>query len=127
MDGLLVLKIFLLIVGMVSVSLGLIGIFLPLLPTTPFLLLASACFVKSSPRFHHWLISHRTFGPIIKNWQTNRAVTTRVRRRGAIVMAISFGWSIWIVPIFWVKIALIMGLMLGLTFFLRISVHDEVD
>ncbi|WP_279432213.1 YbaN family protein [Vibrio viridaestus] len=118
------LRVLLILTGMLSIALGILGIFLPLLPTTPFLLLASACFVKSSPRFHHWLISHPTFGPIIDNWQQNRSVSSKVKRRGAIVMLISFCWSIWVVPIFWVKIALFIGMLIGLTFFLRLKVND---
>ncbi|MCE0492941.1 YbaN family protein [Vibrio sp. DNF-1] len=112
---------------MVSVILGVLGIFLPLLPTTPFLLLASACFVKSSPRFNHWLITHKKFGPVIQNWQTNRAVSSTVRRRGAAAIVVSFCWSIWIVPLVWLKIILFLGLMLALTFFLRLPVNDLVD
>ncbi len=121
------LRFLLIITGILSLVLGVLGIFLPLLPTTPFVLLASACFVKSSPKFHNWLISHNTFGPIIKNWQTNRAVSSKVRRKGAIAMIISFGLSIWIVPLIWLKFVLLLGLMLLLTFFLRLPVNDLVD
>lgn len=121
------LKYLLIISGIISLLLGFLGIFLPLLPTTPFILLASACFVKSSPKFHHWLISHNTFGPIIKNWQTNRAVSAKVRRRGAIVIVISSCWSIWLVPLIWLKFVLLLGVMVLLTFFLRLPVNDLVD
>lgn len=121
------IRFLLIVTGIVSLILGVLGIFLPLLPTTPFVLLASACFVKSSPRFHDWLISHRHFGPIIDNWQTNRAVSSQVRRRGAVVMVLSFSFSIWVVPIIWVKFALLCGLLLALTLFLRLPVHDPVD
>ena len=55
----------LLMAGFLSLALGTIGIFLPLLPTTPFVLLAAVCFAKASPRFHNWLLQHRTFGPIV--------------------------------------------------------------
>ena len=52
--------------GWLSVALGIIGAFLPLLPTTPFLLLAAACFMRSSERFYLWLINHKWLGPWVK-------------------------------------------------------------
>jgi uncharacterized membrane protein YbaN (DUF454 family) len=55
-------KIFLLFVGWLSVVLGVIGIFLPVMPTTPFLLLAAACFMRTSPKFYHWLVGHPRLG-----------------------------------------------------------------
>ncbi len=67
-------KWFLVGVGVVSVSLATLGIFLPLLPTTPFLLLAAACFVRSSDRLYRWLMGHRVYGPIIKGYREHRAL-----------------------------------------------------
>lgn len=61
-------------VGVVSVGLGTLGIFVPLLPTTPFLLLAAACFVRSSGRLHHWLMNHRVYGPVIRGYREHRAL-----------------------------------------------------
>jgi len=61
--------------GFVFVGLAAPGIFLPLLPTTPFLIVAAACFAKSSERWHGWLLNNRTFGPIIRNWEVNRCVS----------------------------------------------------
>jgi uncharacterized membrane protein YbaN (DUF454 family) len=62
-------------VGVLSVGLGTAGIFLPLLPTTPFLLLAAACFIRSSNRLYLWLITHKWFGPYIKNYREYNAIT----------------------------------------------------
>jgi uncharacterized membrane protein YbaN (DUF454 family) len=56
------------ILGFIFVGLAALGVFLPLLPTTPFLLIAAGCFAKSSDKWYQWLISNRTFGPLIKNW-----------------------------------------------------------
>ena len=64
--------------------LGIAGIVLPLLPTTPFILLASACFMRGSPAFHRWLHEHKTFGPMLENWHKHRAVTRKVKQRGAV-------------------------------------------
>lgn len=61
-------------VGILSVGLGTLGIFVPLLPTTPFLLLAAACFVRSSERLHLWLLSHRVYGPVIRGFREHRAL-----------------------------------------------------
>lgn len=62
----LILRYALLAIGWLSVVLGVIGIFVPVLPTTPFLLLAAACFARSSPRFYRWLVEHPRLGPWIK-------------------------------------------------------------
>ena len=63
------------VLGMIFVVLAFIGVILPLVPTTPFLLLAAMCFSKSSQRCHEWLHKSRLFGPIIKNWEENKSVT----------------------------------------------------
>ncbi|EPN8461219.1 hypothetical protein AUQ44_04370 [Vibrio cidicii] len=115
------------IVGGLSLCLGIAGIVLPLLPTTPFILLASACFLRSSPRFHYWLHSHKTFGPILTNWQQHRAVTPQVKKRGALFILISFAFSIWFAPFLWLKIALMCGLIVLLSIFVRLPVIGSVD
>ena len=65
--------------GVLSVGLAMVGVFLPLLPTTPFLLLAAACFIRSSDRLYRWLITHRWLGPYIKNYREHRAITRRAK------------------------------------------------
>lgn len=62
-----------------SLCVGLAGVLLPLLPTTPFVLLAAWCASRSSPAFEAWLVSHRTFGPVIRGWQTSRAIPARAK------------------------------------------------
>ena len=64
----------LVLVGVLSVGLATAGIVVPLLPTTPFLLLAAACFVRSSDRLHRWLLGHRVYGPIIRGYREHRAL-----------------------------------------------------
>ena len=61
-------------VGVASVGLGTLGIVVPLLPTTPFLLLAAACFVRSSDRLHNWLMKHRVYGPVIRGYREHKAL-----------------------------------------------------
>ena len=80
--------------GWVCVGLGILGAFLPILPTTPFMLLAAAAFARSSPRFHRWLIEHPTFGPPVRDWQAHGAISRRAKMLAvssmAAVLAVSF-------------------------------------
>ena len=70
-------KIFWLSTGITSLILGLIGVLLPLLPTTPFLLLAAVAFAQSSPQLHQWLVNHPRWGVIIKNWHDGGRIDKR--------------------------------------------------
>ncbi len=65
--------------GLLSVGLGILGAFLPILPTTPFMLLAAFAFGKSSPRFHRWIVDHPTFGPPVRDWQSHGAISRRAK------------------------------------------------
>lgn len=69
----------LVVAGVLAVVVGAIGVFVPLLPTTPFLLLAATCFVRSSDRLYTWLIHHRWFGSYIRNYREHRAITLRAK------------------------------------------------
>lgn len=69
----------LIILGCTSLSLGFVGIFLPVLPTTPFLLLSSACFLRSSDSLYHWITHHRLFGSYIRNYLNHRAISVRAK------------------------------------------------
>lgn len=95
--------------GFLAVALGFLGMFLPVLPTTPFLLVAAACFSRSSDRFHHWLLNHRWFGPYIGNYIAGRGMTLRQK-----VTTISLLWAtllptaLFLVPVVWVKLLLMV-------------------
>lgn len=80
--------------GWLFVALGVAGIALPLLPTTPFLLLAALCFSRGSKRMHHWLVNHPTLGPPIINWQTNRTITRKIKVVALLSMGGLFGISV---------------------------------
>ncbi len=73
------MRIFWLALGWLSIGLGILGIALPLLPTTPFLLLAAYAFSQGSERLHQWLLTHPTFGPPINDWNEYRAISRRVK------------------------------------------------
>ena len=64
-----------LLLGLVAVGLGAVGVVLPLLPTTPFLLLAAFAFARSSERWHQWLVNHQIFGPLIEDWNRYGAIS----------------------------------------------------
>lgn len=82
------------LLGLICVSLALVGVFLPLLPTVPFLLLASFCFARSSSRLHHWLLSHPTFGPLIDDWNRSKAIRPAAKRLATVSIAFVFGLSL---------------------------------
>ena len=63
-----------LVLGWVSLIVGIIGLFVPLLPTTPFVILTGYCFSKGSERMHQWIVNHRYLGPMIRNWHENRSI-----------------------------------------------------
>jgi uncharacterized protein len=89
-----------LILGLFSLALGLVGVVLPLVPTTPFLLVAAYAFARSSPRLHHWLISHPRFGVHIRNWQQDGAISRGAKQFAIVSMALSLVLSWWLeVPI----------------------------
>jgi uncharacterized membrane protein YbaN (DUF454 family) len=89
-----VIRIVLVVVGLVSLALGAIGIFLPLLPTVPFLLLSAICFANASERLHGWLLSHRVFGPPIQNWNERGAISRRAKWIASISIVASFALAI---------------------------------
>jgi len=80
-----------LLLGLASTACGIVGAVLPLVPTTPFLLLAAFAFARSSPRLHQWLLNHRHFGRLILDWQQHGSINRRVKRTALAVMAVMLG------------------------------------
>lgn len=80
--------------GLLALLLGVIGAFLPLLPTVPFLLLAAFCFARSSDRWHNWLITHHTLGPSIQAWQETGSIGRRAKTFASVSILASFLVSI---------------------------------
>lgn len=75
--------------GMLCLILAILGVFLPLLPTTPFLLLAAACFARSSERLHAWMLRHPRFGPLLDDWETHRAIRPAAKRAATVAILAS--------------------------------------
>ncbi|MCW6032189.1 DUF454 family protein [Pantoea sp. JK] len=118
-------RILLLSLGWLAIVLGTLGIVLPLLPTTPFVLLAAWCFARSSPRFHHWLLWKSPFGRYIRHWQQHRAMPPGAKTRAMLLIVITFSVSIYLVNLLWVRILLGVMLCMLLLFMWRIPVVAE--
>lgn len=88
------MRVLWLILGLISVAIGVIGVFLPLVPTVPLMLLAAFFFARSSERLHNWLIGHPRFGPAIEDWQTRGAISKRGKVAASVSMAAAFGISL---------------------------------
>jgi uncharacterized membrane protein YbaN (DUF454 family) len=81
------------ITGIFFVGLAILGVVLPILPTTPFLLVAAACFAKSSPAMQRKLLANKTFGPLIHDWQKYRSIPRKAKRIALLTMILSVCWS----------------------------------
>jgi len=101
--------------GWTSLGIGTVGVFIPLLPTTPFLLLAAACFLRSSDRLYRWLMNHRIFGSYIRNYREHRAMSISSKIWVISLLWITFGYSILqVVQILFIQIILFL-IALGVT------------
>jgi uncharacterized membrane protein YbaN (DUF454 family) len=109
------MRVAFLVLGTLALVLGVIGIFLPLLPTTPFVLLAAACYARGSRRFHEWLLAQRTFGPIIREWEQHRSIPYRTKLTAVVLMSVTLGASIvFFVKPLWLKgVLALMGVALA--------------
>ena len=82
--------------GVVMLAIGIVGVWLPLIPTTGPVLLAAWCFARSSERFDQWMLNHRVFGPIVRDWRSGAGFTVRAKVIAVIALAVTFGFSIWL-------------------------------
>ena len=90
-----------LLAGLLSLGTGIVGIFLPLLPTTPFVLLAAFCFSRGSTRCERWLLTHPRFGPMVRDWREYRAIPLRAKQLAWTMMAVGSVWAAWVLPTRW--------------------------
>lgn len=104
--------------GWISIVGGVVGIFLPIVPTVPFLLLAVACFARSSERFHRWLVEHNHLGPLLRDYLRGAGIPLRAKRLAIGMVWVSFPAStILFARDFWLK-ALLMSAAVGVTLYL---------
>jgi uncharacterized membrane protein YbaN (DUF454 family) len=104
--------------GIISVGLGTAGIFLPLLPTTPFLLLAAACFIRSSDRLYQWLIHNRWFGSYIRNYREHRSIPLRAKVIALILLWTTMTYSAFILLRHWALQVLLLLIASAVTLYL---------
>lgn len=90
-----------LLAGALSLATGIVGIFVPLLPTTPLVLLAAWCFSRGSARWEGWLLAHPRWGPMVRDWRAERAVPLRAKQLATAMMAISSAWAAWTISSGW--------------------------
>lgn len=114
-------KVFFNILGTFFVGLGVAGAILPLLPATPFLLLASWCYVRGSDRLHHWLMNHRYLGTYIRNFTEHRAMPMRAKIVTIIVLWVSITFSIIAIDRLPVRIVLALTAVCTTTYILRMK------
>jgi uncharacterized membrane protein YbaN (DUF454 family) len=113
-----VVRALLLVAGTICLALGAIGIFLPLLPTTPFLLLAAACYLRSSERMHKWLLGNRWFGEYIKNYQAGRGIPMKTK-----VVAISVLWGAILFSMFFMVSEVLIAQIVLFAIAVGVTVH----
>ena len=103
------IRVFFILVGTIFLALGVVGILLPILPTTPFLLLAAACYYKGSKRMHQWILNNRWFGEYIKNYREGRGISLKAKFSAIALLWITISYSaIFAVPILVAQIILLI-------------------
>jgi hypothetical protein len=115
-------------IGTLSVALGIVGMFIPILPTTPFLLLAAACYARSSDRFLHWLLYNPLFGSYIRNYREGRGMPRMTKILTLAALWLTLGMSAaFAVSGWWLRL-LLMVIGIGVTVhLLRIKTYDSKD
>lgn len=92
--------------GWASLGLGAIGVFVPLLPTVPFVILAAFCFARGNPKAERWLVEHPTYGPHIQAWRARGAISRKGKVAASLAFAVSVGIGFWHLPMPWALIPL---------------------
>lgn len=111
-------RVLLVVIGTVFVGLGIIGLLLPVVPTTPFLLVAAACYARSSSRFYNALLANPWFGPLIREWRESGTIPSRAKLIALILIAVSFGVTIVVIlKALWLQI-IMLGIAIAVSTYL---------
>ena len=112
-----IIRAILLITGTISLLIGIIGIFIPLLPTTPFLLITAACYARGSDRFYNWLLCNKLFGNYIKNYREGKGVALNIK-----IISLSLLWTTILFSAVFVVSALLIKIIL-ITIAIAVTIH----
>lgn len=108
------------LLGFFFILLGVIGVALPVMPTTPFLIVAAACFSRGSDRYAAWLRRHRLFGPIILDWENKHCIQCRYKALSLSTMLMGCSFSIFMFPHLYGRIAIVVLALIGAGVVLKI-------
>ncbi len=108
-------RVALIAIGIICVALGVVGMFVPVLPTTPFLLLAAACFARSSERFSRWLLTNRWCGEYIRNYREGRGMLLGQKILTLLLLWLTIGGTVWLTALAWWGDVLLVGVAVGVT------------
>ena len=109
------IRALLIVLGTLCVALGVLGIFLPVLPTTPFLLLAAICYARSSKRFYHWLITNRWCGVYIRNYREGRGIPLKLKVLTILLLWLTIVSTAWLAVSEWWLRLIMLGIAVGVT------------
>ena len=112
------------VLGLAFTALALAGALLPVLPTTPFLLVAAWCFTRSSPAFLRRLLAMPVFGPYLQQWRSQRSIPPAAKRRAYLLVVLSFGFSVWAVEGALLRAGLVVGGLVLLAFLGRLPTAE---
>jgi uncharacterized protein len=119
------LRVAYLALGWLCVVSGAIGVVLPGWPTTIWIILATYFFARSSPRFYNWLMNHRVFGPLVRDWRDGKGMTARAKKMAVGTIVVTIGISIVVLPPWWLKALLATIAVVLCTYLLRLPTKPE--
>lgn len=121
-----VVKYSLILAGFLLIVIGAIGIVVPGLPTTIFLIGAAACFAKSSPCLHSWLLSHKWFGPVIKDWQQNKSIPRKAKFVALFSMLLACAYTWLMVSSTWLVISIYLVMLFPFIYVSRLPLSESL-
>ncbi|EMJ81878.1 PF04304 family protein [Leptospira borgpetersenii serovar Hardjo-bovis str. Sponselee] len=122
-----IVRFLLFIAGSISLILGIIGIFTPILPTTPFLLLSAACYARASHQFYNWLMNNRYFGSYIRDWRIHKTIPIRAKIIAISMIFLTIGTTVFFfIPILAVKILVSLIGILVVIYLIRIPTKPRI-